>query len=81
MTYGSETWKPTKPMENKLRTAQKGMEKSMLGISLRDRKRASWVREKTKVNDILVAIKEQKWRWAGHVARREDNRWTKRLTD
>ena len=29
----------------------------------------------------MVAIKEQKWRWAGHVARREDNKWRKRLTD
>ena len=29
----------------------------------------------------MVAIKELTWRWAGHVARREDNRWNKRLTD
>ena len=29
----------------------------------------------------MVAINEQKWRWAGHVARKEDNRWRKRLTD
>ena len=57
------------------------MERSILGISLRDRKRASWVREKAKVKDIMVANKEQKWRWAGHVARRRDNRWSKRLTD
>ena len=62
MIYGSETWKPTKTIENKLGSAQRGMERSMLGISLRDRKRASWVREKTKVKNILVAIKEQKWR-------------------
>ena len=60
MIYGSETWKPTKTMKNKLRRAQKGTERSVLGISLRDRKRASWVREKTKVKDILVEIKEQK---------------------
>ena len=53
----------------------------MLGISLRDKKRASWIRENTKVKDILVTIKEQKWRWAGHIASREDNRWNKRLTD
>jgi len=26
-------------------------------------------------------VKEKKWRWAGHVARMNDNRWTKRLTD
>ena len=81
MIYGSETWERTKTMENKLESAQKGMEGSMLGISLRDRKRASWMRENTKVKDIVIAIKEQKWRWAGHVARRVDNRWNKRLTD
>ena len=81
MIYGSESWKLTKSMENKLRSAQRGIERSMLEISLRDKKRASWIRENTKVRDKLVSIKEQKWRWAGHVARREDNRWSKRLTD
>ena len=81
MIYGSETWKPTKLMENKHRITQKGMKRSMLGISLRGKKRASWIRENIKVKDLLVAIKEQKWRWAGHVARREDNKWNKRLTD
>ena len=60
MIYGSETWEPTKPMENKLRSAQRGMERSMLGISLRDKKRSFWIRENTRVTDILVAIKEQK---------------------
>ena len=29
----------------------------------------------------LVTSKEQTWRWAGHIARREDNRWNKILTD
>ena len=53
----------------------------MIGISLRDKKRSSWIIENTRVKDIFVAIMEQKWRWAGHVARRDDNRWNKRLTD
>jgi len=26
-------------------------------------------------------VKQQKWRWAGHVARMNDNRWAKRQTD
>ena len=51
---GSETWKPTKPMENKLRSAQRGMDRSMSGISLRDKKRASWIRENTKVKYMLI---------------------------
>ena len=34
-------------------------------------------REKTKVKDIIQVVKQQKWRWAGHVARMNDNRWKK----
>ena len=53
----------------------------MLGISLRDRKRSTWIRKVTRVKDIIQVINQQKWRWAGHLARREDNRLSKRLTD
>ena len=38
MTYGSETWAMTQRMEQKLRVAQHSMERSMLGITKRDRK-------------------------------------------
>ena len=44
MIYGSETWTPTKAIENKLGRAQRRMERSILGISIRDRKGASWER-------------------------------------
>ena len=37
MTYGCETWKLTKSSENKLRIAQRAMERAMLGVTLRDR--------------------------------------------
>ena len=40
-----------------------------------------WNREKTKVKDIIQVVKKQKWRWAAHVARMDNNRYTKRLTD
>ncbi len=58
----------------------KGNGEKKLGITRRDRKRASWIREQTKVEDILMAIKNKKWTWAGHVMRRHDNRWTMRAT-
>ncbi len=35
----------------------------MLGIKWRDRKRALWIREQTKVEDILMTIKNKKWPW------------------
>ncbi len=53
----------------------------MLGITWRDKKRASWIREQTKVEDILMVIKKKKWTWARHVMRKRDNRWTTRVTE
>ncbi len=81
LTYGSETWCLTKELERKLRSAQRGMERKMLGITWRDKKRASWIREQTKVEDILMTIKNKKWTWAGHVMRTCDNRWTMKVTE
>ena len=81
MTYGCETWITTKFLEQKLRSAQRAMERKMLNITLRDKVRCSEIRNRTKVKDIIEKIKEAKWRWACHLARREDNRWTKRLTE
>ena len=49
ITYGSETWCLTQRLERKLRTAQRSMERIMLGITLRDKKRATWIREKQKL--------------------------------
>ena len=51
MTYGCETWKLTKQIENLLRIAQTAMGRAVLGITLRDRKRSTWIREKTRVKD------------------------------
>jgi len=39
-----------------------------------------WVREKTKVTDVIGKVRRQKWTWAGHVSRTRDNRWTLRIT-
>ena len=57
------------------------MERLMLGVRLRDKKKASEIREQTKVEDIIQSIKKKKWQWVGHVYRRQDNRWTKKVTD
>ena len=81
LTYGSETWSLTKALEHKLVRTQRAMERIMMGITLRDRKRATWVREQTKVEDFLTTIKKKKWTWAGHIMRRTDNRWTIRITE
>lgn len=58
MTYESGTWTTTKLLERKLMSAQREMKRLMLGISLRDRMRATWIREQLKVEDILWIIKK-----------------------
>ena len=32
-------------------------------------------------NDIIEYTLKQKWKWAGHIARLKDNRWTRRCTE
>ena len=81
MTYGSETWALTNTAMDLLAVAQRKMERIMLRITLRDRKPNNWIRDQTKVTDIITIIKKNKHRWAGHIARRNDNRWTKRITE
>ena len=43
------------------------MERIMLAITWRDRKRASWIKEQTKDENDLITIK--KWTLAGHIMR------------
>ena len=59
-TSGSETWSLKKILERKLQSAQREMERIMLGITWRDRRRASWIREQTKVEDMLSTNKRKK---------------------
>ena len=81
MVYGSETWALKKAHMELLSVAQRKMERIMLGITLRDHKRNTWIRHQTGVNDIIDVIKKGIHGWAGHIARFKDNRWTKRVTE
>ncbi|KAI8420615.1 hypothetical protein MSG28_007859 [Choristoneura fumiferana] len=75
MTYGAETWSLTVGLLERLKVTQRAMERAMLGVSLRDRIRNTEIRRRTKVTDIAGKICKLKWQWAGHIARRTDNRW------
>jgi hypothetical protein len=79
LTYGAETLTLTKASEKKLKVAQRAMERSMLGVTLRDRMTNQWIRQQTKVVDVMERTASLKWSWAGHIARRTDERWTKKI--
>ncbi len=62
--------------DTKLKSAQREMSKKMLGITQRDRQRASWIKEQTKVGDNLVTIKKNKQIWECLITLRSDNKLT-----
>ena len=79
MIYGLETMAITPKKAEKLRVAQRAMERAMLGLSLRDRVRNEQVRRLSKVEDVIERIAKAKWQWAGHVARGDQEKWTTKL--
>ena len=60
---------------------QRAMERKILQIKLKDKIPHRDIRKQTNFEDVQKHIGKQKWRWAGHVGRIHDNRWTKRCTE
>ncbi|GBP66503.1 Putative uncharacterized transposon-derived protein F52C9.6 [Eumeta japonica] len=81
LTYGCQTWALSQKHLLKLRTCQRGMERSMIGVTKRDRIRSEDIRSITKVEDIIKKIRQLKWRWTGHMTRDSRIKWTKILTE
>lgn len=75
LTYGCQTWTFTKANIEKLSRTQRAMERIMLGVKLKDKKRNSWIRMRTKVEDVTARAARLKWSFAGHTVRQSDNRW------
>lgn len=80
LTYACQTWKYTNKIKNKIVTCQRGLERSMLNIRRRQKVRHTKIKNILKSTDALIHARTLKWRWAGHVARIQDDRWTKRIT-
>ncbi|CAF4888459.1 unnamed protein product [Pieris macdunnoughi] len=78
LTYACQTWKFNKKTKDKIITCQRGIERSMLNIRKVQKIRHTKIRNTTK--DGLEHAQSLKWRWAGHVARLRDKRWTKTVT-
>ncbi|CAH2086075.1 unnamed protein product [Euphydryas editha] len=80
LLYGAQTWIFTKNTLLKIRTCQRAMERSILGIKTIDKVNSTKIRYKTKVIDALQHAQRLKWKWAGHIARSSEERWPKRVT-
>ncbi|KAK6737640.1 hypothetical protein RB195_020009 [Necator americanus] len=85
LTYASETWAFRKQEENAVSVIERAIERVMLGVSrftqVIDGIRSSLLRQRSKIRDAAAFAKESKIRWARHVMRFNDNRWTRAVSD
>ncbi|GBP98576.1 Putative uncharacterized transposon-derived protein F52C9.6 [Eumeta japonica] len=81
LTYSSQTWIFTNTIKNKIRSCQHAMERSILKLRRIDKKRNTDIRNKIKLVDALQHTMTLKWKWAGHIARYQDKRWTTQTTN
>ena len=80
MTYGAETWPLRRDHERTLEKTENRMIRWMNGVSLKDRRTSKELREKVQVENILDVVRRARLRWFGHVERKSDEDWVKRIT-
>lgn len=81
ITYGCQSWIFNKHNRDKIAKCQRAMERSILNIKLKDKVKSSDIRKETETIDVLQHAQLLKWKWAGHLARTTDQRWTKIATE
>ncbi|KAE9412680.1 hypothetical protein Angca_003800, partial [Angiostrongylus cantonensis] len=81
LTYAKGTWS----LPNQHERSLSAVERTMLGESrctqVRDGIRSSNLRQRSKIKDAVLYAKQSKTKWAGHVMRMNDNRWTIAVSD
>ncbi|CAH2268943.1 jg6970 [Pararge aegeria aegeria] len=65
----------------RLRVTQRTMERTMLGVSLRDQIRNVEIRRRSRVTDIAQRVAKLKWQRAGHIVGRKDGRWGSKVLE
>ena len=79
MLYDSETW-PTKVEDiRKIQRSEMRMLRWMTGVSLSESKSNEWVRSMLAIDDIAKVMQRNRLRWFGHVERRDELCWIKRI--
>ena len=81
MLHGRETWPVRKENEVELQWAEMRMVRWMSGVKLQDRVPSKRLREKLKLDNIILVLQQNKFHWYGHVLGKENNNWTKKCME
>ena len=80
LLYGCETWAPTRREREAFGVTQRAIVRRMVGVHLSDRISNEELSERSQVADAEQQIKLRKFKWAGHVARMDEERWAHEVT-
>ncbi|KAE9417827.1 hypothetical protein Angca_009670, partial [Angiostrongylus cantonensis] len=85
LCYGAETWVDTSATSTILRTTHRALEECLLRHNRHSQyiagMRSSDLRNLSHLRDPREYTSRAKHRWAGHIMRRIDDRWTKRTVE
>lgn len=81
VTYGCQAWSLTIAQERKLQVWQNNIGRSIVNVRKRDRIKNAWIQKETRLTDTLKTTRLSKWKWAGHLLRCKDDRWSKISTE
>ena len=85
LCYAAETWTDTSATSRTLRTTHRALERSLVKIGRLSQRlhglRSSDIRKLSHLRDPEIQTTIAKHRWAGHIMRRTDDRWTKRTVE
>ena len=80
LAYGAQTWAGTKGQTKKMQTTQNAMLRKILSVRLMDKIRLEDIFRRTKARNVGGVAKLLKYRYAGHVIRDCNLKWSKILT-
>mgnify|MGYP007063903827 CR=1 FL=1 len=80
LLYGCQTWTFSRRQTNLIQVCQRKMERRILDIRIADRIRNEELRKRSDMVDAASSAHLLKWRWGGHIARMEQDRWAYAVT-
>ncbi|KAK6763166.1 hypothetical protein RB195_023759 [Necator americanus] len=85
LCYAAETWADTAATSRKLLTTHVALERCFMKFNQRTQHlvglRSSGLRGMFRLRDLAEYVSKAKHRWAGHIMRRIEDRWTKRTLE
>ena len=77
LLYGSESWKGLKEIEERVRRFESGCLRKIMHIRWFDHVSEAEIRSRSGLRSVIERIKENRWKWYGHVLRMPESRLPK----